>query len=196
MSADIYTRGASELLGVEQNKRIITVIAVPYDEPTQVAIDGQLWTETFDRSAFRSHSAAETVRVNRDHRASNVVGKVVGVNPSDSRGLITELRIARTKLGDETLALADDDCLSASIGFQIRPDGEIRNSRARTRRVTRARLDHIALTADPAYVGARVLSVRNQGDPDIDIATDEVLAWVRKRFARAGGVPVTLKKRA
>jgi HK97 family phage prohead protease len=191
----IYTRGAAELIGVEQDKRIITVIAVPYDEPTQVAIDGQMWTEMFDASAFRGLTAAETVRVNRDHRSSNVVGKVVGVNPSDSRGLITELRIARTTLGDETLALADDDCLSASIGFQIRPDGEIRNSRARTRRVTRARLDHIALTADPAYVGARVLSVRNKIEPDIDIDADPVFAWARRHLARVRDNQVLRRRR-
>lgn len=191
----IYTRGAAELIGVEQNKRIITVIAVPYDEPTQVAIDGQMWTETFSSTAFRSLSAAETVRVNRDHASAAVVGKVVGVNPNDPRGLITELRIARTALGDETLALADDDCLSASIGFQVRPDGEIRNSRARTRRVTRARLDHIALTADPAYVGARVLSVRNQGDLDIDPNADEVFAWARRHLARVRDNQVLRRRR-
>lgn len=195
MSADIHTRGSGELLGVEQNKRIITVIAVPYDEPARVAIDGQLWTEVFDASAFRSLSAAETVRVNRDHLSSNVVGKVVGVNPSDPRGLITELRIARTTLGDETLALADDDCLSASIGFQIRPDGEIRNSRARTRRVTRARLDHVSLVADPAYRGAKVLSVRNKIEPDIDIDADPVFAWARRHLGRIGENQVLRRRR-
>ncbi|OHU48902.1 HK97 family phage prohead protease [Mycobacteroides chelonae] len=192
--SDVYTRGAAELIGVEQDKRIITVIAVPYDEPARVAIDGQLWTETFDRSAFRGLTAAETVRVNRDHASAAVVGKVVGVNPSDPRGLITELRIARTVLGDETLALADDDCLSASIGFQIRPDGEIRNSRARTRRVTRARLDHVSLVADPAYTGAKVLSVRNKIEPDIDI-DDPVFAWARRHLARVRDNQVLRRKR-
>ena len=40
------------------------------------------------------------------------------------RGLVAELQIAKTLLGDETLALADDRCLDASVGFGVHPDGE------------------------------------------------------------------------
>jgi phage head maturation protease len=69
------------------------------------------------------------------------------------------LRISRTPLGDETLELADDGVLDASIGFAPMVDGVRWNTRT-ARTITRAFLHHIALVPYPAYKGANVLAVR------------------------------------
>ena len=53
--------------------------------------------------------------------------------PRREEGLVAELRIAKTALGDETLTLADEEILDASAGFLPMPDGEQWESRARRR---------------------------------------------------------------
>jgi phage head maturation protease len=103
--------------------------------------------------------------------------------------LVAELRIAQTPLGDETLALADEDCLDASAGFAPMSGGETWPERD-WRRVTKAFLGHIAMTPDPAYSGAGVLAVRgaasSQSEPPATPHLDEVRAWtLTERYARA-----------
>jgi phage head maturation protease len=97
--------------------------------------------------------------VNRDHRADRTVGRAVALHPSREEGLVAEVRIARTELGDETLALADEGCLDASAGFLPMPGGEEWQGRNRVR-IRKGWLGHIAMTPDPAYVDANVLAVR------------------------------------
>lgn len=196
VSADIHTRGNGELLGVDFAKRIITVIAVPYEESALVEYRSELWNEIFSRGSLDAVAAApHRVRVNRDHNKSRTVGKAIQFRPDSDEGLVTEIRIAKTELGDETLALADDDCLSASVGFGVGPQGQTLDRRTMTRRINKAYLDHISLVADPAYTGARVLSVRNQGDLDIDPDTDEVFDWARRHLARVRDNQVLRRKR-
>jgi phage head maturation protease len=95
------------------------------------------------------------------------------------------------------LNLAEDDMVSASIGFRLgRPsDAEI-NNRTRLRRIKRAFIDHVALTESPVYAGARVLAVRAEQSglevvqqeplpptPALDeFRDDDVFAWARRRL--------------
>lgn len=69
------------------------------------------------------------------------------------------VRLANTKLGDESLTLAADGILDVSAGFQVPPGGD-RWPRTDVRRIEHAVLRHVALTADTAYESARVLAVR------------------------------------
>lgn len=141
------------------DNRIITVVAVPYEQPAQVLYRGEVWTESFARGAFTGiEQQAGRIRVNRDHDKSRTVGKIIAFR-DDPNGLITEIRIARTALGDETLALAAEDMLSASIGFAVPTGGAQLDTRNRTRRVNRAILDHLALVESPAYENASVVGV-------------------------------------
>jgi hypothetical protein len=55
--------------------------------------------------------------------------------------------------GDETLALAAENMLSASVGFGIHPGGESLDHINHVRRVTRARIDHLALATRCATTG-------------------------------------------
>ena len=92
-------------------------------------------------------------------------------------------RCRNTRDGDDALELAADGLLGASIGFAVlHPDDEEWSVDRRSRRVTKAWLDHIALTGDPAYPGAKVLAVAHRRpSPSRRSATpnlDEVLAWL------------------
>jgi HK97 family phage prohead protease len=125
---------------------------------------GEMWRETFNRGAFDGIAEhAGRIRVNREHTKGDTVGRAVSLDPSATDGLIGRLKIAATPRGDDTLELAADDMLSASAGFYHKsPSDYVVNRRMMTRRVVRAFLDHIAMVETPAYVGARVLAVREE----------------------------------
>jgi len=122
-----------------------------------------VWQEVFEPGAFDSLDGTDPqrVRVNREHDRSAVVGSVIRFDTHDHRGLVAEVRIARTDRGDETLQLAAERMLFASIGFGIGRGGEQLDHVNRRRRVTSARLDYVSLVMSPAYSGARVLAVRS-----------------------------------
>ena len=107
--------------------------------------------------------------MNRDHDVTRTVGRALTFFPTRADGLVAELRIAQTELGDETLALADEGILDASAGFMPMPDGETWPDR-NLRRVDKAWLAHIAMTPDPAYETANVLSVRTHDKPAATVA--------------------------
>lgn len=153
----------TEVADVNVSDRVITVIAVPYDEPAKIGYRGSIWTEMFSRGAFDGiEKRPQRVRVNREHVIGDTIGKAITFHPSREEGLVAELRIAKTLRGDETLALAEDDCLSSSIGFSLAaPSDQLLDRATMTRRINRAWLDHIALVESPAYAGSDVLDVRD-----------------------------------
>lgn len=180
---------------VDFSQRIITVVAVPYETPAKVMYRGQEWNEIFERSAFDNiEKKHRTIRANRGHSRERTVGKIVRFDRQRNEGLVTEVRIARTPLGDETLALADDDCLSASVGYGVLPKNFHLDRSNMIRRISKAFLDHLAFVEDPAYSDARVLQVRNDDPvpdpgplvtPALDQFTDdEILRWAAQRLGR------------
>ena len=163
---DIEYRKAN-LLEVRHEQRLIDLIAVPYNEETQVMRRGRWVTESMDPAAFEGVSG--DVPVNRAHDVERPLGRVKVFHPNDPRGLRAELRISRTREGDEVLELADDGLLSPSVGFSVL--GEEWSGDRQQVRVTRAQLVHIGLTGEPAYKGAKVLAVRRTDDPPVAVAT-------------------------
>lgn len=160
-----------EMVGVSFPKRIIEVLAMPYDREAIVEYRGRMVRESVAPGAFNGiEKRPNRVNVNRDHDFRRHVGRGFSFHPSRQEGLVAELRIGKTALGDETLSLAAEDMLDASAGFLpiSRPDGRPgeewpdRNQR----RLTWLWLDHIAMVPDPAYQDARTLSVRADGQPD------------------------------
>jgi HK97 family phage prohead protease len=152
---------AAQVAGVSFPQRMIELIVMPYESETMVEIRGRLIREVIARGAFDGiERRANRVRVNRDHDVTKAVGRAVAFHPERPEGLVADLRIARTPLGDETLQLADEEILDASAGFAPLPGGEKWDT-PDTRRITRAYLGHIAMTPDPAYPDARVLAVRH-----------------------------------
>ena len=151
----------AQLAGVSFPDRTIELIVTPYETETVVPHQGRMVTEIFSRGAYDGiERRANRIRANRDHDTRRTVGRAVAMHPGRDVGLVAELRIARTELGDETLALADDDCLDASAGYLPMPGGEQWESRNRVR-IRKAWLGHIALVPEPAYESARVLAVRS-----------------------------------
>lgn len=173
--APLEMRGA-EVVDVRHPDRTIEIIAAPYEQETPVLRKGAWITETIDRAAFEGvDKRARRVKVNRDHDVGKTVGRATALHPDRPEGLVAELLISRTPTGDETLELAADGVLDASIGFAPMRDGEVWTEQRSRRRITRAWLGHIALVPDPAYEGANVLDVRSLNPTERDIV-DAVVA--------------------
>lgn len=194
MTTEIHNRSlTAPVLDVDHRHRIITVIAVPWLQQATIPYKGEVWNEVFERGAFNRAGLTTNpsrVRVNREHNPALAVGKATSFDTNDPRGLIADLHMAKTPLGDETLTLADDQSLSASVGFGIHPGGETRERFTRTRRITNAFLDHIALVQQPAYAGAQVLAVRSRATASsftLDAwNNDPIVQWSRRHLARSG----------
>jgi HK97 family phage prohead protease len=159
---------SASLSGVSFPNRVIELIVAPYETMTKVLHRGRLIDEVISTNAFRGiERRGNRVRVNRDHDFTRTVGRAIRFHTSRREGLIGELRISKTELGDETLALADDRVLDASGGFallkengRVKEDAEVWETRDR-RRLNHLFLHHIALVPDPAYETATVLEVRS-----------------------------------
>lgn len=192
---------SSTLDSVDVKQRLIDLIAVPWNEETDVPWRGEVWHEVFRRGAFDGiEGHAGRIRVNREHVRGDTVGKVVALDPTSDVGLITRVKVAQTPRGDETLQLAEEDMISASVGYYVKNAADVRlNKRTRVREVLRAFLDHLSMVESPAYVGAQVLAVREApsgltvaelpplpATPNLDEAmNDPVFAWARDRLSSA-----------
>jgi HK97 family phage prohead protease len=152
---------------------------MPYDERATVEHHGRMITESVAPGSFKGIQRRLTgrgIKANRDHDVSKVCGKVVGVYPDNEAGLVADIRMARTDLGNETLSLADDGLLDASAGFLPLENGEHWPSRDE-RRLTRVYLGHVAFVSEPAFEGAKVLAVRS-ADVSPTPYRDELEAWM------------------
>jgi phage head maturation protease len=159
---DLLLRTAQQI-GVSFPKRIIELVVAPYDEKTLVSDRGPRPVfEHFVRGAFDGiQRRANRIKTYRDHHDErSVVGRAIALHPSREEGLVAEVQISKTLLGDETLTLADDEVLDASAGYLPMPDGETWNRDRSEVKIHKAWLGHIALVPEP-YEGARVLAVRH-----------------------------------
>jgi HK97 family phage prohead protease len=160
MNGELEYRTATQI-GVSWEQRTIDLIVMPYESEATVIHRGRVVREVVTRGAFDGiDRRPNRVRVNRDHDVTRTVGRATALHPSREEGLVAEIRIAQTPLGDETLALAADDILDASAGFCVMAGGETWEQGRELRRLTKLWLGHIAMTPDPAYEDARVLAVR------------------------------------
>lgn len=156
---------SATITNVDFVERTIELIAIPYDEEAAVPYGGQMVLETVAPGAFDGiETRNEHVSANRDHNYERTFGKATGYRTDDLRGLITQLHVSNTPLGDETLQLAADGVLKGSVGMLVRRSDQVLNKGFR--RIKRAFLDHVSLVPNPAYTGAGVLAVRQeQGIP-------------------------------
>jgi HK97 family phage prohead protease len=185
---------AAQIDDVAFPQRLIRLIVMPYDTETTVAYKGRMITEICARGAYDGiERRANRVRVNRDHEVSRTIGRATAFHPNRDEGLVAELRIANTPLGDETLTLADEGILDASAGFGVMPGGETWKGQSH-RTLTKLWLGHIAMTPEPAYETANVLTVRTTADtvaggstPNLDAMRmrelRDLLADIDRRYA-------------
>jgi hypothetical protein len=151
---------------VDFANRTIDVIAAPYGEEIDVEYNGKMMREVMEPGVLSDIDPTKSqISVNRDHSYERTIGKIIEIR-DDTRGAITVAKISNTPLGDETLQLADDGILRASVGAIVNRSGmEIRNGLRRVFRI--AVLDHIAMLPNAAYKGATVLAVRSSRDGDV-----------------------------
>ena len=169
-------------------ERVIELCAMPYDSDALAVVHGRAIVESCAPGAFAGvERRANRVKVNRDHDYQRTVGRAIALHPSRTEGLVTELRIAKTDLGDETLALADDQSLEASVGFAVMPNGERWMEGRNRRRLERLFLDHIGMVPEGAYTPTGAIVVRGAAVPIAvppAIATpnlDEINLWLMTR---------------
>lgn len=158
----VETRAAT-VTDVDFTERVIEVIAVPYDQETVISHRGTPMRESVAPGAFAGiESRGDHVTANREHNYERTIGRVVGYRTDDPRGLVARLKVSDTELGTETLKLASDGVLKASVGMVVRRSDQV--IKDGLRRIKRAFLDHIAMVPNPAYSGADVLTVRQEQD--------------------------------
>jgi HK97 family phage prohead protease len=195
--SEILTRSDGVFADIDFKHRMIDIIAVPWGQPARVFWRGDFWSEVIERGAFSGVEArAGQVRVNREHRKGDTVGKIVEFDPNHEKGLFARLKIVRGPKGDEVLHLAEEDMISASIGYRAnKPSDVVLDKQSMTRRVRNAFLDHLGLVEDPAFEDSRVLAVRGDGAAQVSVADgplpatplldemlrDPVLAWAMQR---------------
>jgi HK97 family phage prohead protease len=174
---------------VKYPERLIEVIAVPYERPTEVLHHGRAITEVISAGAFDGvETRANSFKVFRAHNRELPIGRVEALHPRRPEGLIAEIHVTEGPSGDDTLSLAADQLLGASIGFGVWPGDDHWSDGHTHRRVTRAFLDHIALTGDPAYPDAKVLVVRRTAEPAPLPATPILDRIIAERHAREYGL--------
>jgi HK97 family phage prohead protease len=175
--------------GVDYPERQITVLAVPYDEWTPVEYRGRVIEESIAPGAFGGVAErARKISVNMEHDPARWIGQVRSIW-SDAAGLHARIRIRRDTRGtqefDQVLDDAADGMLGASVGMQVAADGQ--SMTGNRRRIAKAFLDHLALTAQPAYAGAEVVDVRSMSTS----ATPRLDAILAERAAAGLRSPVT-----
>jgi len=183
---------SSSVVGVNFAQRIIELVCAPYNEEAVVMWRGEPWRELFERGAWDGiEKRPNRIKANREHDKTRTVGKAINFWPSRDEGLVAATRIAKTPLGDETLALADDECLGASVGYAAPPRYVSLDKSAQPglRRVKRAFMDHLSFVSDPTWENAAVLSVRSAASPSsatelpplVTPALDELRSWLQAR---------------
>jgi HK97 family phage prohead protease len=155
-------------------ERVVELIAVPYDRWAVVEADGRMIEESFAPGAFgaiQNRVGHSRFQVNIDHDPDRWVGRVAALHPDDPVGLRAELKIRRgDPQFDQVLQDVEDGMYGASIGFGVYPKDQVWETKDR-RRITKAYLDHIALTPTPAYATAGRISVRTEprsSTPNLD----------------------------
>lgn len=154
----------AEIDDIAFGKREITLIAVPYNEEAVINDwGGETYKEKFLPGAFNGiESRTKQITLNRDHSRERVIGVAQAFDTKSQRGLISTWKVSSTELGTESLQLAADGVLRASIAFSARSqDMAVKDG---VRSIYRAFLIHTALTPEPAYAGADVIDVRT-GEP-------------------------------
>ena len=160
---------------VDFAQRTIEVRVLPYDEEVEVEFQGKMIRERVDPGAFKNiNPQSRRITVNRDHDYGRTIGRVTELREEPS-GAVGVTKISNTPLGDETLQLADDRVLGASVAMAVSRSGmELRNGLRRIFRIDM--LDHVALLPNPAYAGAEVLDVRKASlAPDVAMPNLEEL---------------------
>lgn len=140
----------------EGERHYIEGICVPYGRVTNRV--GPV-PEVFERGAFADLCASGAVvkLTDYNHSRARVPVGYSEVFEERSTGLWSRFRLNRTPEGESARANATEGVYQGlSVGFVARAE-EIRGG---VRHVTSAKLEHVSLVEDPAYLEAEILAVR------------------------------------
>lgn len=140
----------------EDGRHYIEGICVPYGRVTTRV--GPV-PEVFERGAFAElvASGAKVKLTDYNHSRQRVPVGYSEVFEERSTGLWSRFRLNRTPEGESARANATEGVYQGlSVGFIARQH-EMRDG---VRHVMQARLDHVSLVEDPAYLEAEILAVR------------------------------------
>jgi HK97 family phage prohead protease len=140
---------------------------LPWGIEARVVDAGRLVTETFQRGALLGTEPARVPLTALHPRDAGTLPIGVTIELEErADAAYGAWHVSKTAIGDEVLELARDGVpLGLSIGFAEVPGGNRWSpDRQRVTR-TRAALDHVAVVRVPAYVGAGVVGVRDEGPP-------------------------------
>jgi len=170
-------------------ERIIDTLAVPYDVAVDIVDAYGTYAETIVRGAFEGvEKRSRRVKVLRDHAPQRAVGRCTHIDSDAEQGLLASMLIARTDLGDETLALAAEGVLDVSICARPLPGGDDWTVTRDAVRRTKLFLEELSLVVVGAYgeVGAGVLAVRAAAPAgSVTPHLDAVRAWrAEVRYSR------------
>lgn len=194
--SEIFLRNDASVTDVDVKLRLIDMVAVPWDQEGEIEWRGEPWHEIFRRGAFNGlEDHVGRIKVNRNHKVGETVGKLIWADPKSEIGLLTRARIAPTEKGDEALALAEEEMIGPSVAYFIKdPTDHLLNRRGRIREVFRAFLDHLSLVEEPTWEGAKVLAVREKQEsaapPEVSRTLDEAWSdpdylWALDRIGKA-----------
>ncbi len=153
--------------------RTLVGLAVPYDTEAKIGS----YTETFKRGSFADADPAKVPLLAVHDHETLPIGRAMSFMDTD-KGLTTELRVSRTKAGDDVLELIKDGALSGiSVGF-VPIEDRWDSLKTRVQRI-KAKLVELSLTAFPAYADAQIVAVREE-----EFVREEPLVRPRLTIAR------------
>lgn len=144
--------------------RTLVGIAAPFNSPALIMSRSGQYEESFRKGAFSRSIAqkANKIKVHYQHDKHRLIGAAQKLEERD-QGLYVELRVSKTREGDEVLELVRDGALdSFSVGFIPVKGKDIWTAdRSKVER-TEVKLLEISVTQFPAYQDAEILAVRNE----------------------------------
>ena len=163
MATAALSRAFPSDLELRGDGRTVVGIAVPFDQPTKIRDLSGSYTETFKRGSFAKTIAGgkpQAVKFFALHETQKLpLGRALNLR-EDAAGLAVELRVSKTKAGDEALELIRDRALDGlSVGFQ--PVQDRWNTDRSTVDRLEVRLREISAVSFPAYAGAAIAGVRS-----------------------------------
>lgn len=157
------SRGAAAQFAADSAKRTVSGVAVPWN---QVARSGYAkWK--FAPNSLHWGGDTSRVKLNRDHDRYTSFGYASTLESADA-GLVSAFKVGRGVTGDEMLAAAEDrvyDGFSIEIDFEEGDGWTPDPLDESVRLVHSATLKAVALTAMPAFDGARVAHVAASQTP-------------------------------
>lgn len=178
----VVVRAYAGPVELEGDGRTIVGRCIPYDLPALVCEPGGIpYREVWRAGSFRTVVRDPgRVLLNYEHRDGllDQIGPAVELEERADDGLFGTFRALPSASGDQALELVRS---GAVTGLSVAAVVSLRHSKTledgTVERTFAKRLEHVALTAIPAFRDAQVTTVRSGAGVDDDARIAEVRAW-------------------